>query len=97
MQDRAYIGVRDFVHVNNKTPRFLLLDFNQAQTAEFQYDGIETGYFIQLYNNCLQRDSAHYQPGVSLVQWFNGLPIEPEGKIWVTEDGELHRGNVVPE
>jgi hypothetical protein len=91
VKSQRYFGVRDIVSVQNKTPRFFLLDFNRAEESGFAHDGIETGYFVQMYSLMLQDRSGLVS---QLAAWFNGLPVSAPGKVCVLEDGRMHTGNV---
>jgi hypothetical protein len=94
VQDKNYIGVRPLHLTTGKPIAFLLANFTNVQGKEAEPpDGIETGIFLDIYGEVLRlkRDALH---DASLYEWFNNLPLQPAGKVWITEDGVSHNGNI---
>jgi hypothetical protein len=93
VQEKNYIGVRP-LHLLIGQPAFLLADLTKLQDENAEpLDGIETGIFLDIYSEVLrlERDAL---VDTELYAWFNQLPLQPEGKVWVTEDGVAHKGNI---
>jgi hypothetical protein len=93
IQDTHCIGIRPMEQGSSKPLSFCLVDLAQADDTSYGVDGIETGFFLQIYTASLEDRRRAFGEG-TVYQWFNQLPISPEGKAWVTPDGTVHKGNI---
>jgi hypothetical protein len=94
IQSRNYIGVRPLHLTSGKPLAFCIADFSKVQEASAgSFDGIETGLFLEIYSGVLLNKRPALDDS-NLYNWFNGLPLTDAGKIWVTEDGVSHTGNI---
>jgi hypothetical protein len=92
VQNRNYLGARPLVGAAGKPYAFCAVDFSKATDKRSRLvDGVETGYFLQIYAKVLrhQRDGLK---DADLYNWFNRLPVAPNGKAWITPDGVIRRG-----
>jgi hypothetical protein len=95
IQDRHCIGVSP---LGQKTTgmqplSFCLVDLGEADDSTYTDDGIETGFFLQIYTAALELKRQAFTDW-TVYSWFNGLPLKPNGKAYVTRDGVAHRGNI---
>ncbi len=96
VQHQNYIAVRPLQMMANSGCQLGIcaLDFGKSQSESDEcIDGIETGYFVETYNRVLC-EGDHALFAEALYSWFNGLPIDDEGKVWVTPDGTAHHGKI---
>lgn len=96
VQDRNYVAVRPLQQMRDSGCRIgcCAIDFTKLQgPVDERIDGIETGHFIEIYNAVL-REPPFPLFAENLYSWFNRLPIEEGGKVWVTPDGETHHGDI---
>ncbi len=91
VQNRNYLGIRSCGGKSDVPHVFCVVDFSKAIDKSAQpIDGIETGVFLYWYTKILE-SGLHALEALALYEWFNRLPIAPEGKAWVTPDGVIHR------
>lgn len=95
VQNRRYLGFR---HLGGRTANpfcFCAIDLSQSTNSslDLDIDGIETGYFLQIYDLVLH-DPCNSMWSDILFTWFNQLPVADSGKVWITTDGQIHRGNI---
>lgn len=94
VQDRNYFGIRPLSGPTNFLDCFCAVDFRRAlDTAALPIDGIETGFFLQIYSEIL-REGKGSLGASDMYAWFNSLPIAPEGKVWLRLDGTATNGNI---
>jgi hypothetical protein len=98
VQNRNIIGFRPCYGVTSEKQNlpyyFCLLDLSKAVASPSpNADGIETGYFMHLYNLHINGNRDLLTTG-SLYQWFNELPVAESGKVWITPTGEVRTGNI---
>jgi len=95
VQARNYLGLRPIqCMAGGPGMGFCAVDFTRLQRpADQSIDGIETGHFIDIYGSLLS-DPGFAMFAENVYSWFNQLPIEDAGKVWVTPDGEAHLGRI---
>jgi hypothetical protein len=93
IQNRHCIGVCPADGIGGALPAFCIVDLTQADDSAYTADGIETGFFLQIYSEALQQRRQAFAPA-TVYSWFNALPIRPDGKAWVTPDGTVTQGNI---
>lgn len=96
VQNRNIIGIRPRGNItgDNMPVYFCLADLAKpvpGQTAAV--NGFETGLFISWYGAWLnKRDDVLCTR--SVYQWFDQLPLLPDGKIYVSSEGTVSHGNI---
>ena len=94
VQSRNYLAVRPFARPTGSIDCVCAINLAMAiESDKHPADGIETGFFLQIYSEVLRLRIGALNAGI-LYEWFNNLPLKPEGKMWITVDGEVHQGNV---
>jgi hypothetical protein len=92
---RRYLGFRHLGGSSGNPMCFCAVDFSRQTEGSEEADvvGIETGYFLQLYEWVL-RERLNAMKSTDLFWWFNRLAIVDDGKVWITPDGVIHRGPI---
>lgn len=93
VQERNLIGIRPLKSETNRPFNFCVVDLKRVRDKKALLDGLETGFFLQLYLDVLKGRSESLIDGV-LYTWLNGLPIEDDAKAWVSPDGEVGFGTI---
>jgi hypothetical protein len=93
IQDRHCIGVCPVYKTAGTPIAFCLVDLIQAEDPGYAIDGMETGFFLQIYTAVLAQRMQALQDQV-VYRWFNDLPIKPDGKRWVMANGQVGNGNI---
>jgi hypothetical protein len=94
VQDQNYVGVLPSSYGEGVPCAFCMLDLKRSEDKDAPYpDGMETGIFLQIYGHVLKKNSGVLS-AKNLYSWFNKLPIADAGKVWITEDGKINKGNI---
>lgn len=93
---RRYLGFRHLGGSTENPMCFCAIDFSRQTVGSEEADlvGIETGYFLQLYEWVL-RERLNAMKSNDLFWFFNRLPVVDDGKVWITPDGVIHPGPIV--
>ena len=93
IQQQNLIGIRPLVSETDRPFHFCVVDLKRVTDKEALLDGLETGFFLQLYLDVLKGRSEALIDGV-LYTWLNDLPIKDDAKAWVSPDGEVGTGRI---
>ncbi len=93
IQEQNYLAVRPVQMMADSGCRvgMCVVDFTKATNE--QTTGTETGQFIEIYSSVLG-EPRYALFAEDLYSWFNKLPIDDNGKAWVTPDGHVQFGKI---
>ena len=94
VHERRYLGFRHLGGSSRIPMCFGAIDLARITgSPDMDLDGIETGFFLQLYEWVLRERQGAMGSG-DMSGWVNRLPIPDEAKVWITTDGRIHRGQI---
>ena len=94
VQAKNYVGIRSLRIVTSQLIAFCLVNLAELEDPQVaDPNGVETGIFLDIYAEIVARGREPLADA-TLYEWFNKLPVRQAGKVWVTEDGAIHTGNI---
>ncbi len=94
VENQHYVSIRPLHFVVDPPPYLFAVDLTKMRT-ECANDlvGIETGLFLQFYCEILQ-NRWNSLPDCAIYEWFNKIPVDNSGKVFIDPDGNVHRGKI---
>ena len=92
VHSKNYVAVLPVLRPANSTNVYIcLIDYRKANQDAPIGSGQATASFLQFYYALLNNKSL---PQDMVKSWFNALPIQNEGKVWITTEGVVNNGTI---